>query len=151
MPPTTQFHLPAPVLPSHYPHHPIYAFCAGLHTLMIQVAPIAIEIGTNTERWSLVQKVPNQSSSTVENGDWFTAGVDSREVDSLSAKLRKTQSGDSDPAESLMAKLASTGDRLGESCDLLLCCDTNTVFRLCKCRGSSIRIYQYCIDSAHDK
>lgn len=82
---------------------------------MVQIAPLDAAVGTDTERWGLVQKVPNQSSTTVDNGDWFTAGVDSREVGTLLAKLRKAQAGDVKPDESLLAKLASTGDRLGQS------------------------------------
>ena len=82
---------------------------------MAQIAPSDAAAGTETERWGLVQKVPNQSSKTVENGDWFTAGVDPREVGTLLAKLRKAvQTADVKPDESLLAKLASTGDRLGE-------------------------------------
>lgn len=113
MPPTTSFHLPVPALPSHYPPHPIYAFCAGLYTLMAQISPSDVQIGTAVERWGLVQKVPNQSSSSVDNGDWFTANVDAREVDSLLAKLRKSQSQDITSDETLMEKLASSGERLG--------------------------------------
>lgn len=116
LPPTSQFHLPVPALPSHYPYHPIYAFCAGLHTLMIQIAPPDAVTGAAAERWGLVQKVPNQSSLTVDNGDWFTAGVDPREVGTLLAKIRKAQTADVKPDESLMARLASTGDRLGGFC-----------------------------------
>lgn len=114
VPPVSQFHLPVPALPSHYPYHPIYSFCAGLHTLLVQTAPPDAKAGTDTERWGLVQKVPNQSTKTVDNGDWFTAGVDPREVGSLLAKLRKSQT-DVKPDGSLLAKLASTGDRLGKS------------------------------------
>lgn len=115
LPPTSQFHLPVPTLPSHYPYHPIYSFCAGLHTLMVQIAPPDASASSDTERWGLVQKVPNQSSMTVDNGDWFTAGVDPREVGSLLDKLRKSQAREFKPDESLLARLASTGDRLGES------------------------------------
>lgn len=82
---------------------------------MVQIAPPDAIAGSDTERWGLVQKVPNQSSMTVDNGDWFTAGVDPREVGSLLDKLRKPQARDFKPDESLLARLASSGDRLGGS------------------------------------
>lgn len=90
---------------------------------MGQIAPSDAVAGTDTERWGLVQKVPNQSSKTLENGDWFTAGVDPREVGTLLAKMRKaTQAADVKPDDSLLAKLASTGDRLGEPPERLSLC-----------------------------
>jgi hypothetical protein len=115
MPPTTQFHLPVPTLPSHYPPHPIYAFCAGLYSVMAQIAPSDVVVGTSAERWSLVQKIPHApSSSSTDQGDWFTAGVDSREVGGLLEKLKKLQ-GDKPSEGTLLEQLASAGDRFGTS------------------------------------
>jgi len=113
MPSTSQFHLPVPTLPSHYPPHPIYAFCAGLYSVMAQIAPSDIAIGTSAERWGLMQKVPSApSGSSVDQGDWFTAGVDAREVGGLLDKLKKIQ-GESPSEGSLLEQLASAGDRFG--------------------------------------
>jgi hypothetical protein len=109
MPSTKQFHLPVPALPSHYPPHPIYAFCAGLYSIMAQIAPSDVAIGTAAERWGLVQKVPH-GPSTSDSGDWFTAGVDPREVGGLLEKLKKIQG---EKEGSLLEQLASTGDRFG--------------------------------------
>jgi hypothetical protein len=82
---------------------------------MAQIAPSDIAIGTSTERWGLMQKVPNApSGSSVDQGDWFTAGVDSREVGGLLEKLKKIQ-GDSPVEGTLLEQLASAGDRFGMS------------------------------------
>lgn len=83
--------------------------------MMRQIQPRDADQGLAAERWALVQKVPNHPSASGDNGDWFTAGVDGREVDTLLAKLRKGQAKESAEDESLMEKLASTGDRLGAS------------------------------------
>ena len=62
-----------------------------------------------------MQKVPNApSGSSVDQGDWFTAGVDSREVGGLLDKLKKIQ-GDSPVEGTLLEQLASAGDRFGLS------------------------------------
>jgi hypothetical protein len=81
---------------------------------MAQIAPSDIAIGTSAERWGLMQKIPNApSGSSVDQGDWFTAGVDSREVGGL-LKLKKIQ-GDSQVEGTLLEQLASAGDRFGTS------------------------------------
>jgi hypothetical protein len=113
MPSTAQFHLPVPALPSHYPPHPIYAVCSGLYSIMAQIAPSDVALGTTAERWGLMQKVPHAPSSSItDHGDWFTAGVDPREVGGLLEKLKKIQ-GDKLSDGSLLEQLASTGDRFG--------------------------------------
>jgi hypothetical protein len=82
---------------------------------MAQIAPSDIAIGTSAERWGLMQKIPNApSGSSVDQGDWFTAGVDSREVGGLLEKLKKIQ-GDSPVEGTLLEQLASAGDRFGTS------------------------------------
>jgi hypothetical protein len=62
-----------------------------------------------------MQRVPHApSGSSADQGDWFTAGVDSREVGGLLDKLKKIQ-GDSAAEGTLLEQLASAGDRFGTS------------------------------------
>ncbi|RYF04574.1 MAG: DUF3372 domain-containing protein [Oxalobacteraceae bacterium] len=54
--------------------------------------------------------------NSYDSGDWFTAGVDAREVGGLLEKLRKIQG---EKEGSLLEQLASTGDRFGTSPGLM--------------------------------
>ncbi|WVQ70062.1 uncharacterized protein L199_008286 [Kwoniella botswanensis] len=86
------FHLPVPPLPSHFPPHIIYNFCASMHSLLLEIEPKGGHDGVSIERWALTQKTP-------QVGEWFTSAVDSREV-----QKRKVKDGD------LLENLAAKGD-----------------------------------------
>ncbi|OCF54114.1 hypothetical protein L486_08308 [Kwoniella mangroviensis CBS 10435] len=92
VPARAQFHLPVPPLPSHFPPHIIYNFCASMHSLLLEIEPKGGHDGVSIERWALTQKTP-------QAGEWFTSAVDSREV-----QKRKGKDGD------LLESLAAKGD-----------------------------------------
>ncbi|WWC69449.1 uncharacterized protein I206_103388 [Kwoniella pini CBS 10737] len=94
-----QFHLPVPPLPSHFPSHSIYNFCASLYSLLLEVEPQGSGEGLSAERWALIQKTP-------QAGEWFTGAADAREVQKRKAK---------EASGNLLEKLAENGDAFGES------------------------------------
>lgn len=114
MPSLAQFHFPIPPLPSHYPPHIIYNFCASLHSLMLQIEPpseaLAQPVG---ERWTLMQKTPSNGSAGQVGGEWFTASVDMRAAAVAKQKLGKDV--DVETSGSLLEALAMQGDKFGES------------------------------------
>ncbi|WWC61106.1 uncharacterized protein I303_103684 [Kwoniella dejecticola CBS 10117] len=98
VPARSQFHLPVPPLPPHFPSHAIYNFCASLHSLLLEIEPHGGEAGLVAERWGLMQKTP-------QGGEWFTGAADAREVEKRKGK---------ESSEHLLEKLAESGVAFGE-------------------------------------
>jgi len=100
-------------LPSHFPPHIIYNFCASLHSLTLQIAPPLLKLaGAPAERWALMQKTPTNGQAALIGGDWFTTSVDIR----VAEEARKKMKGDQEEeVRSLLEVIAGKGDKLGES------------------------------------
>lgn len=75
IPPRASFNIAPPPLPSHYPPHKIYNFCAALYGLLLDVQPAKNQSSHfRAERWALVQK------TSQGGGEWFTGSVDHNET-----------------------------------------------------------------------
>ncbi|KIR39372.1 hypothetical protein I307_06003 [Cryptococcus deuterogattii 99/473] len=75
IPPRASFNIPPPPLPSHYPPHKIYNFCAALYGLLLDIQPVKDQFSHfRAERWALVQK------TSQGGGEWFTGSVDNNEA-----------------------------------------------------------------------
>lgn len=107
VPSLSQFHLPVPPLPSHYPPLVIYTFCASLHSLLLSIEPDGSGAGVDAERWALMQRTPGSSG-----GDWFTSSVDIRSIGDALEKENVKQESD-DEKGTLLERWAATGDKFG--------------------------------------
>ncbi|OXG91217.1 hypothetical protein C345_01199 [Cryptococcus neoformans A2-102-5] len=75
IPPRASFNIAPPPLPSHYPPHKIYNFCAALYGLLLDIQPAKDQSSHfRAERWALVQK------TSQGGGEWFTGSVDHNET-----------------------------------------------------------------------
>ena len=111
MPSLAQCRLPVPPLPSHYPPHAIYNFCASLHSLMLLVEPPSEGLpGQREERWALMQKTPSNGQAGLLGGEWFTAPVDIRAAEKARKRLNKDQDG---VQGGLLEVFAANGDNFG--------------------------------------
>jgi len=111
MPSLAQFHLPVPSLPSHYRPHIIYAFCAALHSILLQAEPGIQRAGVEGERWALMQRTAGTGQTP--GGDWFTAAADMGLAESTWARFSRLDGGED--KSSLLEAYGALGDKFGQS------------------------------------